>query len=71
MQRCSTLRVASLSRAFESGAPGGAARANRAALLAERSQDGESEGSIERAEGTMPGVSVRRDGTGSPELRET
>ena len=43
---------------------GGGARANRAALLAERSQDGESEGSIERAEGRMPGASVRRDGTG-------
>jgi hypothetical protein len=37
------------------------------ALLAERSQDGESEASIERAEGRMPGGSVPRDGTGEPE----
>jgi len=44
---------------------GGVARANRAALLAERSQDGESEASIERAEGRMPRASVRRDGTGN------
>jgi hypothetical protein len=35
-------------------------------LLAERSQDGESEASIERAKGRMPGASVRRDGMGNP-----
>jgi hypothetical protein len=48
---------------------GGLARANRAALLAERSQDGESEASIERANGRMPEASVRRDGTGEPGFR--
>jgi lysophospholipase L1-like esterase len=36
-------------------------------LLAERRQDAESEGSIERAEGRMPEASVRRDGRGNPE----
>jgi hypothetical protein len=37
------------------------------ALETERSQDGESEVSSERAKGRMPEVSVRRDGTGNPE----
>jgi len=36
------------------------------ALLVERSQDGESESSIERAQGRMPVASVRRRGMGSP-----
>ena len=36
------------------------------ALLAERSQDGESKASIERAKGRMPEASVRRDGMGPP-----
>jgi hypothetical protein len=36
------------------------------ALLAERSQDGESEARIEPAQGRMPGASVRRDGMGHP-----
>ena len=48
------------------GISGGVARANRAALLAERSYDGESEAGIERAAGRMPEASVRRDGTGNP-----
>jgi hypothetical protein len=36
-------------------------------VLAERSQDGESEASIERAEARKADASVRRDGTGHPE----
>jgi hypothetical protein len=34
----------------------------------ERSRDGESEVSSERAKGRMPRASVRRDGTGNPDL---
>jgi len=40
--------------------------ANRAALLAERSQDGVSAGSIERAEGRMAAESIRRHDMDTP-----
>ena len=39
------------------------------ALLVERSQDGESESSIERAQGRMPVASVRRRGMGGPKRK--
>ncbi|MFM7138067.1 MAG: PSD1 and planctomycete cytochrome C domain-containing protein [Planctomycetota bacterium] len=48
------------------GIRGGVARANRAALPAERGHDGESEASIGRAEDRMPMASVRRDGKDNP-----
>jgi len=45
---------------------GGVARANRVAVLAERSPEAESEGGIERAKRSRPGVSGQRDGSGTP-----
>jgi hypothetical protein len=47
---------------------GGAAHALEKAWVASGAKEGGSAATPERAEGRMPGVSVRREGVGSPDL---